>query len=77
MSERRACRLVGLTRSSWRKPPRCDQSTLDLKARIKALGHEPKRFGYRRIHDILRFEVLQVNHQRVYRLYTEQQLSVK
>ncbi len=77
MSERSACRLVGLTRSSWRKPPQHDQSTIALKARIKALAHERKRFGYRRIHDMLRFEGVQVNHKRVYRLYTEQKLSVK
>jgi len=77
MSERRACRLVGLTRSSWRNPPNDDQSTIDLKARIKALAHERKRFGYRRIHDMLKFEGIKVNHKRVYRLYTEQKLSVK
>jgi putative transposase len=67
MSERRACRLVGLTRSSWRKPPQHDQSTLALKVRIKELAHERKRFGYRRIHDMLRFEGVHVNHKRVYR----------
>lgn len=77
LSERKACRLVGLTRSSWRKKPKDDLSTIDLKARIKALAHERKRFGYRRIHDMLRFEGIQVNHKRVYRLYTEQKLAVK
>jgi len=77
VSERKACSLVGLTRSSWRKPPKDDQSTLDLKARIKALAHERKRFGYRHIHDMLRFEWVKVNHKRIYRLYTEQKLAVK
>jgi len=77
MSERRACRLVGLTRSSKRNPPKDDQCTIDLKARIKALALERKRFGYRRIHDMLRLEGVQVNHKRIYRLYTEQKLAVK
>jgi putative transposase len=65
MSERKACRLVGLTRSSNRNPPKDDQCTIELKARIKALALERKRFGYRRIHDMLRFEGVQVNHKRV------------
>lgn len=50
---------------------------MTLKARIKALAHERRRFGYRRIHDMLKFEGIAVNHKRVYRLYTEQKLSVK
>jgi putative transposase len=77
LSERRACSLVGLSRSSWRNPPQDDDETMILKERIKALAHERRRFGYRRIHDMLKFEGIAVNHKRVYRLYTEQKLSVK
>ncbi|MGB2833225.1 MAG: IS3 family transposase [Methylotenera sp.] len=77
LSERRACSLVGLSRSSWRNPPQDDETTATLKERIKALAHERRRFGYRRIHDMLKFEGVVVNHKRVYRLYTEQKLSVK
>jgi putative transposase len=77
MSERKACRLVGLSRSSWRKPPQDDEATAMLRQRIKQLAHERKRFGYRRIHDMLKFEGYSVNHKRVYRLYTEQKLTVK
>ena len=77
LSERRACSLVGLSRSSWRNPPQDNETTVTLKERIKALAHERRRFGYRRIHDMLKFEGVVVNHKRVYRLYTEQKLSVR
>ena len=77
MSERRACRLVGLSRSSWRELPKDSHKTAELKERIKAIAHQRRRFGYRRIHDLLRLQGVEVNHKRVYRLYTEQKLSVK
>lgn len=77
MSERRACRLVGLTRSSWRRPPRESESTQALCEQIKAIAHQRRRFGYRRVHDILKQRGVHVNHKRVYRLYTEQKLAVK
>ena len=77
MSERRACRLVGLSRSSWREVPKDSHKTTELKERIKAIAHQRRRFGYRRIHDLLRMQGIEVNHKRIYRLYTEQKLSVK
>ena len=77
MSERRACSLVGLSRSSWRNPPQDDETSATLKERIKALAQERRRFGYRCINDMLKFEGVIVNNKRVYRLYTEQKLSVK
>jgi putative transposase len=77
MSERRACRLVGLSRYSWREHPKDSHQTHELRERIKAIAHQRRRFGYRRIHDLLRMQGIEVNHKRIYRLYTEQKLSVK
>jgi putative transposase len=77
MSERRACRLVGLARSSWRRPPIDTKTTLALREQIMTIAHQRRRFGYRRVHDILKQQGFQVNHKRVYRLYTEQKLAVK
>ena len=77
MSERRACRFVGLSRSSWRGMPKDSHKTAELKARIKAIAHQRRRFGYRRIHDLLRLQGIEVNHKCAYRLYIEQNLSVK
>ena len=53
INERRACRLVGLSRTSYGEPPKADAQTTMLSARIVELAHERRRFGYRRIHDLL------------------------
>jgi putative transposase len=77
LSERRACRLVGLSRDSYRHPPKADQSTLDLHEKIVEIAHVRRRFGYRRIHDLLRPQFPSVNHKRVYRLYRQANLAVR
>ena len=69
ISERRACRYAGLSRTSYRQPPSMNESTASLSTRIVELAHERRRFGYRRIHDLLSLEGHQVNHKRVWRLY--------
>jgi len=77
LSERRACRLVGLSRDSYRHPPVPSALNAELSGRIVELAHVRRRFGYRRIHDLLRPEYPQVNPKRVYRLYREAQLAVR
>ena len=77
LSERHACRLVGLSRDSYRHPPKADQATLDLQEKIVEIAHVRRRFGYRRIHDLLRPQFPGVNHKRVYRLYCEADLAVR
>lgn len=47
-----------------------------LLTRIKTLALERRRFGYRRIHRLLKREGIDVNHKRVYRLYCELGLMV-
>jgi len=77
LSERRACRLVGLSRDSYRHPPVPSELNKTLSGQIIELAHLRRRFGYRRIHDLLRPSFPDVNHKRVYRLYTEAKLSVR
>lgn len=77
LSERRACRLVGLSRDSYRHPPQADAATRELAGRIVEIAHVRRRFGYRRIHDLLRPEFPGVNHKRVYRLYSAAGLTVR
>jgi putative transposase len=77
LSERRACSLVGLSRDSYRNPPQPDQLTRDLGERIVDIAHVRRRFGYRRIHDLLRQEFPGVNHKRVYGLYKNANLAVR
>lgn len=77
LSERRACCLVGLSRDSYRNPPVADEPTRQLSAKIVEIAQVRRRFGYRRIHDLLRPQFPGVNHKRVYRLYSQAQLAVR
>ena len=77
ISERRACRLVGLYRSTLRYRQRATEGDDTVTERIKALAHERRRFGYRRIHALLHREGVRINHKRVYRLYKAADLGVR
>lgn len=77
ISERRACCYAGLSRTSYREPPNINAATAKLGTRIVELAHERRRFGYRRIHDLLSLEGHRVNHKRVGRLYKLANLSVR
>jgi putative transposase len=68
MSERRACRLAGLSRDAYRHPPQVTATTQALSRRLIELAGVRRRFGYRRLHDLLRPEFPHVNHKKVYRL---------
>lgn len=75
VSERCACRLVGVSRSTIRyQPQRTDDSA--LVERVRNLARERPRFGYRRLHALLRREGQVVNHKRVYRVYRAAGLAV-
>ncbi len=77
LSERRACRLVGLSRDSYRHPPVVDERTRRLTERMIAIAHQRRRFGYRRVHDMLRPAFPGTNHKKILRLYQEAQLQVR
>ncbi len=77
LSERRACRLVGLSRDSYRHPPQPSAQEMALKQEIVAVDHQRRRFGYRRVHDMGRRRLPGANHKRVYRLYRAENLAVK
>jgi putative transposase len=76
LSERRACQLVGMRRSSCRYAVR-RQEPAGLRDRLRELAQERRRFGYRRLTVLLRREGWPVNHKRVYRLYREEGLGVR
>ena len=75
ISERRACQLVGANRTGVRynnqKP---DEEVLILE--IRELAMKYRRFGYRRIHMLLKRAGKKINHKRVYRLYRKMGLKV-
>lgn len=69
-SERRACRALGHSRSSQRYRSRArDQSPLRMRLRDLALSRP--RYGYRRLHVLLRREGWRVNVKRVWRHYKQ------
>ena len=76
MSERRACGLVGVGRSScrYRQKPDGDGK---LRERLMELAYERPRFGYRRLGVLLAREDTHINHKRLFRVYRAAGLSVK
>lgn len=77
ISERRACQLIGLSRSVLRYQPQASVQNTELQAQLVELAQERRRFGYRRLHILLRRAGVQVNHKRIYRLYRAAGLMVK
>ena len=61
MSERRACTLVALARSSCRYQSQTADSGA-LRERLRVLAPARPRLGYRRLHVLLRREGFRVNH---------------
>jgi len=76
VSQRRACRILGFARSSLGYHSRRKVPTALLE-RLRALAAKRPRFGYRRLHLLLRREGHIVNHKRIYRLYREEDLAVR
>lgn len=75
ISERRSCRLVSLNQKSCRYQYKRHADN-DLVKRVRELAVEYPRFGYRRIHALLRREGLKVNLKRIYRLWKQEQLGL-
>jgi len=76
MSERRACAVVGADRTSMRyRSSRADDG--DLRSRLRELAQQRRRFGYRRLHILLRREGITINRKKTQRLYREEGLTVR
>ena len=76
LSERRTSTVLGVSRSLLQYVPRPDRNTA-LRARLKTLAEERRRFGSPRLHVLLRREGWMVNHKRVERLYRAEGLSLR
>src|SRR5438552_17618615 len=77
MSERHACRLMGLGRTTHRYRARKAEQDSELRARLKKLAAQRMGFGYRRLTAMLVREGMPTNHKRVYRLYREEGLAMR
>lgn len=71
---RRACRLIGLSRTSFRYKPKEKPDEGIIRARLKELAEKRKRFGCPRLHVLLRREGFVINHKRTERIYKEEKL---
>ena len=76
MSERRACKLLGVDRASYRYEPKPDRNA-ELRDELVKLARQKPRYGYRRLHAVLERRGQAVNVKRVYRLYAEEGLAVR
>jgi putative transposase len=76
MSERRACRLVNLSRSTQRYRVR-QQRDDGLRQRLSEWARQRQSFGYRRLTALLQREGRLANHKRVYRLDRDLGLSLR
>jgi len=76
ISERRACRALGLPRSSQRYVGAERGREEELLSRLRALARENPRYGHRRIKALLVREGWSVNLKRVHRLWRREGLKV-
>jgi len=67
LSERRACKLLEVDRSSYRYEPQPDRDA-QLRQELIKLARQKPRFGYRRLAALLERRGHQVNHKRLYRI---------
>ena len=75
ISQRRACKLSGAHRTTIRYKSR-KPSEEELRKQMKEIAIKYRRFGYRRIHIMLKKIHKKINHKKVYRLYKEMNLKV-
>jgi len=76
LSERRACKLLGLDRGSYRYEPRRDRNE-QLREALVSLARQKPRYGYRRLHVVLGKRGHSASVMRIYRLYRAEGLAVR
>ncbi len=75
-SQRRACALVGMAPKTYRYVSAKPDDAM-LRSKLREMAHERRRFGYRRLHLLLRRAGVEINHKKLFRLYREERLTVR
>jgi putative transposase len=75
-SERQACKLLSLDRTTYRYQPRPDHNA-ELREKLIALARQKPRYGYRRLCALLERGGSKASPQRVYRIYSAERLAVR
>jgi putative transposase len=75
-SQRRACALVGLHPRTYRYTSTRPDDTA-LRAKLRELASQRRRFGYRRLGLMLERQGIKLNAKKLYRLYKEERLTVR
>lgn len=75
LSQRRGCRLLGMSRSVCRYQSRRPPDT-EVREQVREIARKRQRFGHLRITALLRRQGLRVNHKRIYRICRQERLLV-
>ena len=75
ISQRRACVLIGVDPKTVRRERPQDHS--EIRAEMREIAAQRRRFGYRRVGVMLERKGMIMNHKKLYRLYSEEGLSVR
>jgi putative transposase len=76
LSERRSCRLTGVSRSTIRYKSVRPADTV-IRQRLHDLSDRHRRFGHPRLHILLRREGFVINRKKSHRIYVEEGLQVR
>ena len=76
VSNRRACKVISLQRSSWFYKGKARNDSV-LRERIRDIAQTRVRYGSRRIATLLRREGWRDNHKRIHRLYCLEGLNLR
>jgi len=76
LSQRHACKLVGIQRSSARYRPRARSDEAETVALIREYAHEQPIYGYRMIAAMLKHDGYRINRKRVYRIWRQEGLQL-